>query len=310
MKIPPIPTRSGVIIKHQLPSFEMPQLKPIRMADTHLLAYALVEYLGNPSKQTPIPRRMVQRELTISDGKRLSARLKNLVEQGWLIQHKSRLIGRSAAYEPGHLLTNNPALEKAWLDFASSVHGEDGLLKDLRFRPARAHGHLNVNGLLILAALSNTTIPIRVKEFEIYFQSLMTPKTVKSYLKKLVYKGLIVKNSKGYSLVSDFEAQLNAYETIETACAERKQRITTTTHSETRIFHQRQNPDGILSERSKTEWRWGFTNDLKKQTEADDFFPIYEIRIRDENPCIHAASRYLHQGVECLLPYSVQYVNV
>jgi hypothetical protein len=288
----------------------MPQHKPIRMADTHLLAFALVEYLDNPLKQTPIPRRMVQRELTVSDGKRLSFRLKQLADEGWLIQHKSKLTGRSATYEPGPLLTGNPNLEKAWLEFASSVHGEDGLLKDLRFRPARAHGHLNVNGLLILAALSNTTIPIRVKEFEMYFQSLMTPKTVKSYLKKLVCKGLIVKNSKGYSLVSDFEAQLNAYETIETACAERKQRITTTTHSETRIFHQRQNPDGILSERSKTEWRWGFTNDLKKQTEADDFFPIYEIRIRDENPCIHAASRYLHQGVVCLPPYSVQCVNV
>ena len=59
---------------------------------------------------------------------------------------------------------------------------------------------------------------------------------------------LIVKNSKGYSLVSDFEAQLNAYETIETTCAKKKQRVTTTTHSETCIFHQRQNPDGILSE--------------------------------------------------------------
>ena len=238
----------------------MPQLKPIRMADTHLLAYALVEYLDNSSEQSPIPRRMVQRELTVSDGKRLSARLKNLVDQGWLIQHKSQLIGRSATYEPGHLLTNNPALEKAWLDFACSVHGKDGLLKDLRHRPSRAHGHLNTNGLLILAALSNTARPIRVKEFEIYFQQLMAPKTVKSYLKKLISKGLIKKESRGYSLVSNFEAQLNSYETIETTCAERKHRITTTTHSETRIFHQKQNPEGILSERSKRTWRWGYTD--------------------------------------------------
>jgi hypothetical protein len=90
----------------------MPQLKPIRMADTHLLAYALVEYLDNSSQQSPIPRRMVQRELTVSDGKRLSSRLKNLVDQGWLIQHKSQLIGRSATYEPGPILINNPSLEK------------------------------------------------------------------------------------------------------------------------------------------------------------------------------------------------------
>jgi DNA-binding HxlR family transcriptional regulator len=238
----------------------MPQLKPIRMADTHLLAYALVEYLDNSSQQSPIPRRMVQRELTVSDGKRLSSRLKSLVDQGWLVQHKSQLIGRSATYEPGPQLTNNPSLEKAWLEFANSVHGVHGLLKDLRHRPARAHGHLNTNGVLILAALSNTTIPIRVKELEIYFQSLMSPKTVKSYLKKLVSKGLIAKDSKGYSLVSDFEAQLNSYETIETTCAQRKQRITITTHSETRTFHQQQNPDGILSERSKRTWRWGYTD--------------------------------------------------
>ena len=255
-----ISKRSSVIVAHQLPYFEVPEQTPIRMADTHLLAYALVEYLENSSRQSPIPRRMVQRELTVSDGKRLSARLKNLAEQGWLVQHKSQLIGRSATYEPGHLLTNNPSLEKAWLEFASSVHGVHGLLKDLRHRPARAHGHLNVNGLLILAALSNATIPLRVKELEIYFQSLMAPKTVKSYLKKLVSKGLIIKESKGYSLVSDFETQLNSYETIETTCAQRKQRITTTTHSETRIFHQQQNPDGILSERSKGTWRWCFTD--------------------------------------------------
>ena len=248
------------MVTHQLPHFEVPQQTPIRIADTHLLAYALVEYLENSSKQSPIPRRMVQRELTVSDGKRLSSRLKNLVDQGWLIQHKSQLIGRSATYEPGPILTNNPSLEKAWLDFASSVHGVHGLLKDLRHRPARAHGHLNTNGLLILAALSNTTIPIRVKEFEIYFQSLMAPKTVKSYLKKLVSKGLITKDSKGYSLVSDFEAQLNSYETIETTCANRKQRIITTTHSETRTFHQQQNPDGLLSERSNRTWRWGYTD--------------------------------------------------
>ena len=190
-----ISKRSSVIVAHQLPYFEVPEQTPIRMADTHLLAYALVEYLENSSRQSPIPRRMVQRELTVSDGKRLSARLKNLVEQGWLVQHKSQLIGRSATYEPGHLLTNNPSLEKAWLEFASSVHGVHGLLKDLRHRPARAHGHLNVNGLLILAALSNATIPLRVKELEIYFQSLMAPKTVKSYLKKLVSKGLIIKES-------------------------------------------------------------------------------------------------------------------
>ena len=122
--------------------------------------------------------------------------------------------------------------------------------------------------------------------------------------------GIDSKKSKGYSPVSDFEAHLNAYETFETTCAERKQRVTATTHSETRLFHQRQNPDGILSERSKTEWRWGFTNNSKQQIESDYFFPIFEIRIRGENPCIRASSRYLHQGVVCLPPYSVQYVNV
>ena len=66
--------------------------------------------------------------------------------------------------------------------------------------------------------------------------------------RKIPKPELIVKKSKGYSPVSDFEAHLNAYETFETTCAERKQRVTATTHSETRLFHQRQNPDGILSE--------------------------------------------------------------
>jgi hypothetical protein len=180
---------------------------------------------------------------------------------GALLAFAGGTAGRSADEQFEELeRISGSSLEKAWLDFASSVHGVNGLLKDLRHRPARAHGHLNTNGVLILAALSNTTIPIRVKELEIYFQSLMSPKTVKSYLKKLVSKGLIAKDSKGYSLVSDFEAQLNSYETIETTCAQRKQRITTTTHSETRTFHQQQNPDGILSERSKRTWRWGYTD--------------------------------------------------
>jgi len=248
-------TRKDIVCRYNLPIFDLPQLTPKSGKDIHLLCYALVEHINNSHNPSPIPRRMVQRELTISDGKPVSRRLKQLNAQGWVKQNKSTLIGRAATYEPGILLSSNPTLEKEWLEFAAALHGDNGLLRNLRHRPSRAHGHLNINGLIVLATLEHASAPIRVKELEIYLQPLMTPKTVKKYLKRLAQHELVTKSANGYQLGSDFEIKLGKYESVSTTATERKQRIKQQTYNETRKFHREQNLDGKLSKRSLGEWR-------------------------------------------------------
>ena len=249
-------TRDEIICRYNLPVFDLPQITPKGFKDIHLLCYVLVEHINNSYNPSCIPRRMVQRELTISDGKPVSHRLKRLDTQGWVKQSKSSLIGRAAAYETGKLLLSNPKLEKEWLEFASALHGDHGLLRNLRHRPSRAHGHLNVNGLIVLATLQHAPAAIRVKELEIYLQPLMTPKTVKKYLKRLTHHELVTKSANGYQLGSDFEIKFHKYESVSTTAAERKQRIHQQTYDETRKFHREQNPSGKLSKRSLGEWRW------------------------------------------------------
>ena len=253
---PNLMTRQDVICRHNLPVFDLPQLTPKSRKDVHLLCYALVEHINNSHDPSSIPRRMVQRELTISDGKPLSRRLKQLDAQGWVKQNKSNLTGRAATYEPGIRLSSNPVLEKEWLEFSASLHGDHGLLKYFRHRPSRAHGHLNINGLIILATLEHAKAAIRVTELGIYLQPLMTPRTVKKYLKRLITHELVTKSANGYQLESDWEIKLEKYESVSTTATERKQRIRQQTFNETRKFHQEQNPDGKLSKRSLGEWRW------------------------------------------------------
>lgn len=252
-----IAVREEIIGRYHLPNFSLPDSAPNNQRLTHLLCYVLVECLNSSAKQSQIPRRMIQREWTISDGVPVSARLRKLAADGWVTQVKIKEFGRAALYSPGPLLENNPLLEEEWLKFADSIHGENGLLKNCRHRPARAHGCLNTNGLLILATLEYAMAPMRVKEIEIYLKDFMTSKTVKSYLKRLTSYGLIHKAENGYQVVPDLETALNLYEASLTTASQRKQRVKQQTYNETRAFQREQNPDGKLSERSKQEWRWG-----------------------------------------------------
>jgi DNA-binding MarR family transcriptional regulator len=218
-----------------------------------VLAYVLVEWSSTSSEFVKIPRRMLQRDWGRVNGRRVSKALKTLVEDGWLKMERSQEPGRAYSYQPGRRLRTDKNLFQAWLNFSNSVFGSDGLLGELRFRPARCFGVLNTSGLLVLAAILRSP-SIRTMQLVKLLAPVLSRKTVLSYIRRLEEAEIIERTSDGISASNTWESKLASLES-ESHASTRKTKVRLSTYQETIIFQEHFHPEMQKQEPENCWWR-------------------------------------------------------
>ncbi len=206
-----------------------------------VLTYVLVEWSTTESDFIKLPRRMLQRDWGRVNGRRVSEALKTLTEQGWLEMERSREPGRAYSYAPGPILRANEDLLKSWLNFSNLVFGPDGLLGELRFRPARCFGVLNTAGLVVLAVILRSP-NIRPSQLVALLTQVLSRKTVYIYIRRLEEAEIIQRTPVGISAAKNWESKLETLE-AESQARQRMAKVRLSTYQETILFQEHFHPE-------------------------------------------------------------------
>jgi hypothetical protein len=172
----------------RLPAIPTPRERPTGRDAAFILAKMLHDVL--PSGDAEIARRILQEDIIRSGGKRLSDKMRSLVDGGWLEAEPGTTPLDGYKYTLGARLTDDRALLSEWTAVATALHGPGGLLKGWMGRPCLAHGCLNPSGTLVLATLVRRTTPMPRADIASYMALFMSPRSAYYALSRLSEHGL------------------------------------------------------------------------------------------------------------------------
>jgi len=199
-----IPQDSG------LPLLQIPSNYPDNPFQRILLSWIVAEL--DRRVDGHLSRREVQGVFNRSGGDIVSEHLRELVADEW-IQIRKPSKGMSANhYTYGKRLKPKSVNSASARHLASTLFGKNGLLTPLMSSPAIGTNFLGTNGLLIVGVLKRSSRKLRPLEIFKYAPMFMVRSTIDNRLKKLLQAGLVKKEGKHWSIVTDFELALTKYE--------------------------------------------------------------------------------------------------
>ena len=192
-----------------LPKLNIPQRAPARPRQRFLLA--LVIYLISDRPTGHVSQRELALLQSRSGRDSVAERLHILRVSGFLRRTKRRLLADADVYLPGRKLTRK--YHRQWVNLSQTLFGRKGLCEKLYERPAFAHRLLGMSGMLILATVRNSQIPLTVREIQEYLSFLVgSETTVRQKLIKAESAGLVKRNGSSWHKARDFQANLRKYE--------------------------------------------------------------------------------------------------
>ncbi len=192
-----------------LPKLTIPQTAPARPSQRFLLVLLIFLISNRPTGHAS------QRELALlrsRSGRDSSAQqLHALRVSGFLRRQKRRTLTDADVYLPGRKLWGK--YHRQWVSLSQKLFGRRGLCEKLYERSAFAHRLLGTSGMLILATVTQSQIPLTIREIQAYLSFLVgSETTVRDKLRKAELAGLVERDGSTWRGTKNFLANLNEYE--------------------------------------------------------------------------------------------------
>ena len=262
----------GLIVTY-LPMLTRVSSSPTKTLDRILLAHILSEmkYRGSVCRSQRDYGEIFNR----IDSARFSRSRRLLERDGWV--HRSTLsVGNTSdCYEKGVRLSDHPHLCRGWMSLAHNLWGRDGLLTRWSGSPGWGSGCLGVSGMLVLATVERSEMPLSRMDLSKYLEVFCSCKSVRSSVNKLIDIGVLVDSNFGLLLTCHWQVHLEDF--LDTAFAGVERLDTGNKRRQRERLARRQTVErGLLTDAERIQLRnlgcW-FSGCRNKGREPDHFPP-------------------------------------